>query len=369
MRRMKLFFVPLAFLSLGIADAAAQVARTAPGARGWLGVSYSVTMIRSNGASRESLVIQEVVGGSPAQRAGVEAGDTILAVNDIRATDDLMRSLSSSLAPGDEVRLRVRRDGRDQELRVRAGEWPADYAYAMPGRRDIWMIDPDSLRGRVRIYLDSARRQIEMMPRLNIDPDVRFRRYFADSVFVMPRDSVLVWRSPRGGAYSWVLPRDSLRLRGDSTWFRFNPDIRAFQFRMDSIMRIDMDSMRIRLRGLDRGDWSVFMDSVRVTPRGNFGIATFGERGVAGAELTELNAGLGEYFGTDRGVLVVRVPDGTPAQRAGLQAGDVIVRASGRDIRSIADLRAEVSRARAADAVPLEILRKRSRQTIQLRRD
>ncbi len=359
-----------ALVAFGASDALAQVVRTAPTGRGWLGVSYAVTMIRTGGTVRETIVIQQVEGNSPAQRAGVEAGDTILAVNDIRATDALMRSLSSSLSPGDEVRLRVRREGREQERRVRAAEWPAGLAPSGIDRETAWVIDPDSLRGRVRIYLDSARRQIELMPRANLDAELRLRRAFPDSAFPWPRDSMRVWRStPGGGNFTFVLPGDSLRVHTDSIWMRIDPQMRAFQFRMDSILRFS-DTLRIRSRAFGPdGPWAVLADTVLFGPRGSFGIATFGERGVAGAELTEVNPGLGEYFGTDRGLLVVRVPEGTPAHRAGLMAGDVIVRAGGRDVRTVADLRTQVSASRNREPVPLEILRKRARQTIQLGRD
>ncbi|MCI0433809.1 MAG: PDZ domain-containing protein [Gemmatimonadetes bacterium] len=359
-------------LAAGAAGATAQVTRVLPerSQRGWLGISYEVTTVRTNGAARQTLVIQEVIDDSPAQRAGVEAGDTILAVNDIRATEELMRSLSSSIAPGDEVRLRVRRDGRDQQLSVRAGQWPNDipFEWFSPDRERFLMIDPDSLRGRVEIYLDSARRHIELMPRMRIIPDVRVRRFFPDSVFMMP-DSVRVWRSPGGRGFSYIFPRDSIHVRLDSLWIPFDRNMGAFQLRVDSLLRMEMDTLRGRIRGFDRGEWMVLSDSSLLTPRGGFGIAMLGERGIAGAELTELDPGLGEYFGTDRGVLVVRVPEGTPAHRAGLQAGDVVLRANGRDVRTIRDLRSEIQRRTPREPVQLEILRKRARQTIELRQD
>jgi S1-C subfamily serine protease len=60
---------------------------------------------------------------------------------------------------------------------------------------------------------------------------------------------------------------------------------------------------------------------------------------VAGAELAELNPELARYFRVDDGVLVLQVSRSTPAARAGLQGGDVIVRAAGRSVGSVADLR------------------------------
>jgi S1-C subfamily serine protease len=60
---------------------------------------------------------------------------------------------------------------------------------------------------------------------------------------------------------------------------------------------------------------------------------------VAGAQLAPLNPALGEYFRVEEGVLVMEVVEGTPAQEAGLVAGDVIVRVGSQDVSSLEDLR------------------------------
>ncbi len=55
-----------------------------------------------------------------------------------------------------------------------------------------------------------------------------------------------------------------------------------------------------------------------------------GER-LPGLELVSLNPGLGEYFGTSEGVLVVNVPE---ESELGLRAGDVLKSIDGREVRS-----------------------------------
>lgn len=95
------------------------------------------------------------------------------------------------------------------------------------------------------------------------------------------------------------------------------------------------------------------------------GFAT-GARAVAGAEFAEVNSGLGAYFGTDRGALVLRVAPDTPAARAGLEAGDVVVSANGHPIEEVRDLREAVVRSRDR-AVELEIVRRGSRTQLRLR--
>lgn len=68
-------------------------------------------------------------------------------------------------------------------------------------------------------------------------------------------------------------------------------------------------------------------------------IQLVGRSFVAGAQLAPLNPALGEYFRVEEGVLVMEVVEGTPAQEAGLVAGDVIVRVGSQDVSSLEDLR------------------------------
>ena len=66
---------------------------------------------------------------------------------------------------------------------------------------------------------------------------------------------------------------------------------------------------------------------------------TVGQSFVAGAQLTPLNPALAEYFQVEEGVLVTEVLDGTPAAKAGMLAGDVIVRVGTENVSSLDNLR------------------------------
>lgn len=68
-------------------------------------------------------------------------------------------------------------------------------------------------------------------------------------------------------------------------------------------------------------------------------LITIGRTFVAGAQLTPLNPSLAEYFKVEEGILVTEVLEGTPADEAGMQAGDVIIRVGGETITSLEDLR------------------------------
>jgi serine protease Do len=81
-----------------------------------------------------------------------------------------------------------------------------------------------------------------------------------------------------------------------------------------------------------------------------------------GIEAEDLSGQLGAYFGApnDTGVLVRSVRAGTPAQKAGLKAGDVIVRLDGAAVKSVSGLREQLREKREQKSVNLGVLRKGS---------
>lgn len=90
-----------------------------------------------------------------------------------------------------------------------------------------------------------------------------------------------------------------------------------------------------------------------------------GTLAVVGAEFTTVRGDLAEYFGTSAGVLVLRLGVGTPAQRAGLREGDVIVAADGHEVANVNAL--QMMFARAADhSIKLDLIRRRERKTVTL---
>jgi hypothetical protein len=91
-----------------------------------------------------------------------------------------------------------------------------------------------------------------------------------------------------------------------------------------------------------------------------------GQNRAAGAEVVDLRPELADYFEVTGGVLVVDVPDGTPAALSGIQPGDVIVRVNARDVRSIVDLREGIAQTHAD--VPITLVRKGKRLQVLLRR-
>lgn len=99
--------------------------------RGRLGVGIqeiTSDLARSLGIETvRGVLVNSVDPGGPAERAGVRAGDIITAVNGVRVNDaNSLRNHIAETTPGTEITITVLRDGREQQLRARLTELPAD---------------------------------------------------------------------------------------------------------------------------------------------------------------------------------------------------------------------------------------------------
>jgi len=84
-----------------------------------------------------------------------------------------------------------------------------------------------------------------------------------------------------------------------------------------------------------------------------------GRNFVGGAQFSDLNPRLSEYFGADRGVLVIDVLRGTPAFKAGLVPGDVVFRVANTDVETLVAFRAALKEAYARErSAILALIRK-----------
>lgn len=77
-------------------------------------------------------------------------------------------------------------------------------------------------------------------------------------------------------------------------------------------------------------------------------------------ELASLNEGLGRYFGTDEGLLVIRAPEGS----LDLQAGDVILSIDGREPRSPSRALRILRSYEPGEEMSMEVMRDLNRMTI-----
>jgi serine protease Do len=88
-----------------------------------------------------------------------------------------------------------------------------------------------------------------------------------------------------------------------------------------------------------------------------------------GVSVQALTPQLAAYFGTKEGVLVSAVTDDSPASRAGLKAGDVIVSVNGQNISSRADLTRAVSGASTGADTTIGIVRDKKETSVKARLD
>lgn len=99
-------------------------------------------------------------------------------------------------------------------------------------------------------------------------------------------------------------------------------------------------------------------------------ILKFGEvqRGRLGVMIQDLTPDLAEALGVDvkAGAIIASVESGTPADEAGLAAGDVIVEVDGATVESSSDLRHKIGLRRPGDEVAIDYLRGGSRQTARV---
>jgi serine protease Do len=79
--------------------------------------------------------------------------------------------------------------------------------------------------------------------------------------------------------------------------------------------------------------------------------------GMLGIETEALTGQLSEYFGVKQGVLVRAVLSGSAAEKAGIRAGDVIVRVDDADVSTPGQVSAAVRAARSRHRVTLKIVR------------
>lgn len=92
-----------------------------------------------------------------------------------------------------------------------------------------------------------------------------------------------------------------------------------------------------------------------------------GKLGVRVEQVTPNIAQRYNLEGVSSGVVVVQVESGGPGEEAGIQPGDIIVRANGRTVKTPAELGTATSSARAGDTVALVVIRDKSRVLISVR--
>ena len=103
----------------------------------------------------------------------------------------------------------------------------------------------------------------------------------------------------------------------------------------------------------------------RTLPPGEPFVFAFGSGRRIGVGVTTLSKQLSEHFGVASGVMINEVRADSPAAKAGLKAGDIIVEVDGKEVKGEGDLIRAIQEKKEGD-VTLTIMRDRNRQTVRV---
>jgi predicted metalloprotease with PDZ domain len=328
--------VPALRAQEGRAEARAREERAAAAAeRGWMGVQFSW---REEGD--DEAVVAMVFPRSSAEAAGLRRGDVVLRIDGRAADSGAVDALRESLKPGGVVVLTVRDGDRTRDVRVTATARPAGEALA---ERVIHL-----RRDRDGVVFDTI---------ITGDVDVR--------VLEPMREALRLAEGDTAGRRRYVFRYDTEALKIDSLRGRMD-SLRTRVLRMEPGRALGFE---IEMDGHAAAEERRTYERVVTGAMEEGGPLPFflemGRRSLAGAELAEMNEGLGRYFRVDDGLLVLAVSPGTPAARAGLEAGDVIVEVEGDEVHDVTAFRRAVAGAEDGD-VTLDVVRQGRRRELTM---
>lgn len=306
--------------------------------QGWLGVStqeLSSDLRSGLDYDGDGVLVTRVVEDSPAARAGLRKGDILVSFNSRTiASPDQLRELVTDAGPGRTVALRIVRDGEKRTLSAELAardedestpSWKAPTPPTPPvaprAPRTTWSREAPKADTETKVYRKTWKSDGNGEPEVHI---------WKDGKEVDPEDM-----------------DDHLKgLMGD--------------------MHIEGLEGMEGMHGLGDGkDKRIVIRSQqgRNGMQGMQGMQSMG-RGRLGVRIESLNPDLASALGagSERGVLVLEVLGGTPAEKAGIKAGDIIVSVGREAVSDADDL---VSTLRDEDgAVSIGVVRRGVKRTI-----
>jgi len=241
----------------------------------------------------------------------------------------------------DDVSVFLSDDGGGSWLGVETQEVTSDKAKGLklPSERGVVLgrIVPDSPAAKAGLKEDDVVTEINGQ---RVEGTAQFRRMIRE-IPAGRTAQLTIWRDGRSQTLSVALGKAEERHR---TGMGAAPG--AFSFRVPELPDT------IEIPEMPQMDWGrMMMPSMR--PR-------------LGIDAEDLSGQLGSFFGAPEGegVLVREVNSGSPAEKAGLKAGDVITKINDERIRTVGDLREKLSAKHDDKTVKLGILRNRSEMNL-----
>ncbi len=135
------------------------------------------------------------------------------------------------------------------------------------------------------------------------------------------------------------------------------------------------ESAMARLKNLPKADPGQFVFTMPELPElsdsmgalHGYGMSGFGQPHM-GIDAEDVSGAFGNYFGAPNGegVLVRDVFENSAAAKAGLRAGDVIVRADGQPVRNVAELREKMHAAKDSKSLKLGVIRNKAEISVDV---
>jgi serine protease Do len=243
--------------------------------------------------------------------------------------------------------------GQDRRVVVPRAEREVRMADWFGAQIGVTVRDNESAAG---VVVDEVRRE-SPAEKAGVKQGDRIVEFDGEPVRSSRQFARLVDESPQGKSARMVLERNGQRTTVDVT-----PEARQFgrvtpmpfeRLRMPDLPDIPSAP---RLREFDSREF----------PH----IEIFSSRpGRLGVQVEDLGDQLAEYFGVKGGALVTSVAKESPGARAGIRAGDVIMKIGNERVEDTADVRREIRRMDAEKEFPLEVMREKKVLTLQVKLD
>ena len=364
MRLSSIAFLGAISLALPV-PARGQETLTTPPEAGWIGIRIDVGAPGRlpNIGARFAILVTDVYLGGPADEGGLLPGDRLIAVNGtVLETYDHWRRSLARVTPGESLHLGLVRNGSEQDVTVVAGRRPQSVEPALSvdlffstGARLARSID--SL---MQAVIEGGWSGLEEAPSISWAQEVLLQS-------VGGTDSV-TWRVTFGDSVAIEWADASKRMLAFERLMRENA--RRSRQAMEQL-RADEEEMRLLeetfvppaaggggpdTTRVDVADAS--QPQLLLTPYIVGSSVVLG-----GALVRDLNEELGRgYFGVGAGVLITDIVPGSPAERAGLLPGDVIISVNDTEVATVTQLRVDL----ADVTMPVELTVVRQRNQVKL---
>lgn len=338
-----------------------------------------------------AVTIEEVLPGTPAERAGLQPGDVILSVNgrEVESVEDLRARLARAGA-GAEVTLRIARRYEERDVRVRLGAYPEESEHTPgveeeeeeSGGAEQPQGGEQTLRERIRRWIERRRGEREQpgraapqregpehQPAPGEDPDRLLDRLLSEEGVQQMLDRAEEALREMGVDLTMWLERDQ------SGRWRLTEEAREYlrgiiEGEGVEAFRRRFDEMRERLQQLleqfgEAEPRQQAQPQESRPPREEAPPA--GRGGYLGVAVSDPGSEVRARFDleSDVGLLVSRVTAGSPAERAGIRSGDILLRLDGEWIRGERDLTRRLARMGPGRRVRITLIRDGEEQTVE----